>query len=99
MIYLSQCQQCGHFKPDDFAELEPRSLRWNPNGEARRLARRTALSNRVCAAFPNGIPEIIFGGVGELGVDFESFDHNEPYPGDNGIQFEKRRRPAKKRDG
>ena len=47
-----------------------------------------------CAAFPSGdgIPdEILFEDV--------AFNHRLPFPGDNGIQFKKRRRPAKKRDG
>ena len=33
----------------------------------------------VCAAFPNGIPDEIWDGEN---------DHTEPFPGDNGIQFE-----------
>lgn len=32
-----------------------------------------------CAAFPQGIPELFIEAVA---------DHDEPYPGDNGIQFE-----------
>lgn len=35
----------------------------------------------VCAAFPEGIP-------GEIAVGRE--DHDMPYPGDHGIQFEPR---------
>lgn len=32
-----------------------------------------------CDAYPDGIPVVILGG---------DFDHSEPYPEDNGIQFE-----------
>ena len=36
----------------------------------------------VCDAFPNGMPREIFDG---------HIDHREPYPGDGGIQFERRK--------
>ncbi len=35
----------------------------------------------TCKAFPEGIPEQIFWGT---------VDHTKPYPGDNGIRFEKK---------
>ena len=35
----------------------------------------------VCKAFPQGIPQNIITGEN---------DHKKPYPGDNGIQFEKK---------
>lgn len=34
---------------------------------------------RVCRAFPDGMPEEIWTG---------KVEHREPYPGDNGIQYE-----------
>jgi hypothetical protein len=43
--------------------------------------------DRQCDAFPNGIPMAIWKG--------ES-DHREPFPGDNGIQFEAVETPAKR---
>ena len=39
----------------------------------------TVRDKNVCKAFPDGIPEKI--ASGEVG-------HTEPYPGDNGIQYE-----------
>lgn len=41
----------------------------------------------ACAAFPDGIPEEIF--TGEV-------DHDEPYPGDGGIQWESALDPNEK---
>ncbi len=35
----------------------------------------------VCKAFPEGIPRDIWG---------ERINHEKPYPGDNGIQFEQK---------
>ncbi len=40
----------------------------------------TSMMSRLCKAFPKGIPHEIW--IGEN-------KHTEPYPGDNGIQFER----------
>ncbi len=45
-----------------------------------------AFGIRECLAFPNGIPLEIWKGENP---------HTEPYPGDNGIQFDKRQLPVK----
>ena len=37
------------------------------------------LENNICDAFPDGIPWAII---------TSEFDHHNPYPGDNGLQFE-----------
>lgn len=42
-----------------------------------------ASDNRSCKAFPDGIPDEIY---------FGDFNHRKPYPGDNGIQFESRKK-------
>jgi hypothetical protein len=47
------------------------------------LCRHFDAENRLtetCAAFPDGIPEIILAG---------RHNHQTPYPGDHGIQFER----------
>jgi hypothetical protein len=44
------------------------------------------ISAQRCKAFPNGIPDEIW-----LGDD----DHTKPYPGDNGIRFERVKITAK----
>lgn len=38
--------------------------------------------SRKCDAFPDGIPVALYAAEME-------YDHHEPYPGDNGIQFER----------
>lgn len=43
----------------------------------------------ICKAFPDGIPLVIFNG---------EYDHNESYPGDNGIRFEPVEREKQRRE-
>lgn len=40
------------------------------------------LTGAFCVAFPDGIPDEIL---------TNEFDHQDPYPGDNDIQYEKRK--------
>lgn len=44
----------------------------------------------TCAAFPNGIPDVIA---------FGNNKHLKPYPGDNGIQYERESRDEKETKG
>lgn len=44
------------------------------------------LERNVCTAFPGGIPREIING---------DFDHRQPHPEDNGIQYEAKRRKRK----
>ena len=50
------------------------------DGEPRCLDCRYYTFGVTCEAFPVGIPEKIWGG---------ELDHTKPFPGDNGIRFEK----------
>lgn len=42
----------------------------------------TSKAKGTCRAFPGGIPASIL---------LDRFDHTRPYPGDNGIRFERKR--------
>ena len=44
------------------------------------------IAARSCGAFPDGIPEKILLG---------QHDHRQPFPGDNGIQFEQKNKNKK----
>jgi hypothetical protein len=48
-------------------------------GICHECSHRTTVRN--CSAFPGGIPGVILVG---------RFDHTHPYPGDNGIQFDRK---------
>ena len=41
----------------------------------------TGLDGPFCAAFPDGIPDVIYD---------NGFDHRQPYEGDHGLQWEQR---------
>lgn len=43
--------------------------------------------DNTCKAFPQGIPSEIRDYYPEIG-DTKPFPHRQPYPGDNGIQYE-----------
>ena len=90
MISRSQCSTCEHFKEDELApDGPPRSLRWEDRKS--QVPFKDARSIRVCSAFPDGIPNIIIATIWDGDRPLPAFDHTEPYPGDNGIQYEKRR--------
>lgn len=90
MISRSQCSTCEHFKPGELApDGPPRSLRWED--KKMQVPFKDARSIRVCSAFPDGIPNIIIAILWDGDRLLPSFDHTKPYPGDNGIQYEKRR--------
>lgn len=46
------------------------------------IGTRAGLSNLVCAAFPQGVPEAIWSG---------RHDHRTEYPGDGGVRWEAQR--------
>jgi hypothetical protein len=45
-------------------------------------AHRQDIARHTCAAFPDGIPDEIWNGEN---------DHTQPYPGDRGVLFERRK--------
>jgi hypothetical protein len=94
-MQMSQCQRCDHYDPNTYIRYNPETdkqpfKRWNPATNSPFPRPKDEFTPFVCSAFPEGIPIIIFWGVNVDGR-IEVFNHEEPYPGDNGIQYEKRR--------